>query len=282
MSNLEKLRQKKVVEERGYGYELIPAIGKDLQGLLGFATVLHELIQNADDAKATSFEIDICDDIFYVGNNAIFTDKNFENISKTQSPASKARSTGTELQEAPSDDQAHQPSAPSAIEKSLPKKPKNNQPQKRFKSFVYAEREKQENEERQASTTQQTDLCGMKLAMEYELSQGRIPDDSPSRDKGCGYDIESRSADGAEVRLIELKTTLSFWQTRGVTMTPNEFQKAMRLGDKYWLYVIENLNKNLGMQPRLYRIQNLEDNIQSIVFDGGWKDVAELDDESSS
>jgi hypothetical protein len=81
-TNLERLQQKKIVSERGYGYELIPAIGKDLQGLLGFPTVLHELIQNADDAKATSFEIDICDDVFYVGNNAVFNEKNFENISK--------------------------------------------------------------------------------------------------------------------------------------------------------------------------------------------------------
>jgi hypothetical protein len=190
-------------------------------------------------------------------------------------PESKSPNLGTALNELPSV-KPQEPSNASAA-KSLLRKPKTNQPQKRF-TFVYAEREKQDHEKRQESTTQETDKRGMELAKEYELSQGRIPDDSPSRDKGCGYDIESTSVDGTEKRLIELKTTGSFWRERGVTMTPNEFQKAMRLGSQYWLYVIEDLNG----QPRLYRIQNLEDNIQSIVFDGVWKDIAELDDESSS
>jgi hypothetical protein len=186
-----------------------------------------------------------------------------------------SRNLGAALTESPSDKSKEPPSILSTS--SLSKKPKTNQRQERFKSYVYAEREKQDHEQPRESTTQETDKRGMKLAMDYEVGQGRIPDSSPARDKGCGYDIRSTSVNGTEERLIELKTTGSLWRERGVTMTSNEFQKAMRLGSKYWLYVIEDLDG----QPRLYQIQNLEDKIQSIAFDGSWKEIAELDDNSS-
>lgn len=41
--------------------------------------------------------------------------------------------------------------------------------------------------------------------------------------------------------------------TSGVLrLTPHEWQMAQRLGDEYWLYVVENADS----EPRLYRIQN--------------------------
>ncbi len=89
------------------------------------------------------------------------------------------------------------------------------------------------------------EAAGMRVAMEYERSQGREPVDV-SRDF-LGYDIQSTSPAGT--RYIEVK---AFAATGPLELTPHEWQMARRLGEAYWLYVVEDALT----APRLQRIQN--------------------------
>ncbi len=90
------------------------------------------------------------------------------------------------------------------------------------------------------------EAIGMQVAMEYERRQGRQPVDVSLDD--LGYDIRSQDAGGA-TRYIEVKARAT---TGPVVLTPNEWLMAQRLGDEYWLYVVENA----AAAPRLYTLQN--------------------------
>jgi hypothetical protein len=112
---------------------------------------------------------------------------------------------------------------------------------------------------------------GMQVAIEYERSQNRVPEDVSSQN--LGYDI--RSTKDADVRYIEVKARS---RTGAVALTPNEWLMAQRLGEEYWLYVVENA----ASSPRLHRVQNpaakLKPNevveiVRYVVSD--WKQAAE-------
>jgi hypothetical protein len=62
-----------------------------------------------------------------------------------------------------------------------------------------------------------------------------------------GYDVVASSP--AETRYIEVK---AFADTGTLELTPHEWQMAQRLGDAYWLYVVEHALST----PRLHCIQN--------------------------
>lgn len=87
--------------------------------------------------------------------------------------------------------------------------------------------------------------AGMAFVMDYERREGRTPRDVSQEFRG--YDIESASPE--ETRYIEVK---SFATTGRVEMTVHEWQMAERLGDQYWLYIVENALTN----PTLHAIQN--------------------------
>jgi len=88
------------------------------------------------------------------------------------------------------------------------------------------------------------ELAGMKAAMKYEYSRAQTEDEkSKIRDVSHefrGYDIESFD------RVIEVK---SFKTTGAIELTSNEWIVASRLGDYYWLYVVENALENPSITP---------------------------------
>jgi len=87
---------------------------------------------------------------------------------------------------------------------------------------------------------------GMNFAMDYEIKNGRQPTDV-SKDN-LGFDIRSIDMDGS-ARYIEVKARA----TEGdVALTQNEWFKAKRFKDDYYLYAIMNAASN----PTLYIIQN--------------------------
>ena len=88
------------------------------------------------------------------------------------------------------------------------------------------------------------EAIGMEVAMQYERQQGREPTDVSK--EYLGYDI--RSEGGGETRYIEVK---AFATTGDLRLTPHEWQIAQRLGEEYWLYVVENADT----QPILRRVQ---------------------------
>jgi hypothetical protein len=78
------------------------------------------------------------------------------------------------------------------------------------------------------------EAIGMQVALEYERAQGRNAEDVSS--ENLGYDIRS-TAPGGTVRYIEVKARA---RTGAIALAPNEWLMAQRLGDEYWLYVVEH------------------------------------------
>jgi len=90
------------------------------------------------------------------------------------------------------------------------------------------------------------EAIGMQVALDYERAQSRSPEDVSAQN--LGYDIRSEGAAGA-VRYIEVKARAT---TGAIVLTPNEWLMAQRLGDEYWLYVVEDAAR----EPKLHTIQN--------------------------
>jgi len=114
---------------------------------------------------------------------------------------------------------------------------------------------------------------GMQIAMNFEFTQGRDPEDVSLQN--LGFDIRSRSPDGS-YRYIEVKARA---REGKIALTPNEWLMANRLKDEYWLYVVINV----ATKPELYVIQNpaskLKPNeeieiVRYIVDKDDWKNVA--------
>ncbi|RLI89492.1 MAG: hypothetical protein DRO98_00915 [Archaeoglobales archaeon] len=94
---------------------------------------------------------------------------------------------------------------------------------------------------------------GMEVAMAYERMHGRAPEDVSALN--LGYDIRSKG-DG-EVRYIEVKARAT---TGDVALTPNEWFKAKRFKEQYWLYIVENA----AINPKLYIINNPAEKLEVI------------------
>ncbi len=97
------------------------------------------------------------------------------------------------------------------------------------------------------------EAIGMQIAMEYEKSQGRQPEDVSS--ENLGFDIRSRGEN--EIRYIEVKARANEGE---IALTPNEWFKANRFKEQYWLYVISNAKTN----PTLTIIQDPARNLNYV------------------
>jgi superfamily II DNA or RNA helicase len=96
------------------------------------------------------------------------------------------------------------------------------------------------------------EAVGMRVAIEYERSQGWSPEDVSGENHG--FDIRSTlyDEDGsfADIRYIEVKARA---QSGAVRISANEWKKARHFGEKYWLYIIAKAGTAL---PKLICIQN--------------------------
>ena len=93
---------------------------------------------------------------------------------------------------------------------------------------------------------------GMKLALDFETRNDRVPEDVSAQN--LGFDIRSKDKAGL-VRYIEVKARAG---NGAVALTQNEWFKAKRFGDDYYLYAVMNV-KN---KPQLYIIQNPAENLE--------------------
>jgi len=87
-----------------------------------------------------------------------------------------------------------------------------------------------------------------------------------------GYDIESKDAKGNIVRYIEVKAIGTGWGSSGVGLSDAQFHKALELGDKFWLYVVEHAERD---DCRIYPIQNPARKANQFFYDDGWKQASE-------
>jgi len=84
----------------------------------------------------------------------------------------------------------------------------------------------------------ETEATAMRVAMEYEESQGRQVYDV--HEKNLGYDLTSLDLASGELRLIEVKGIGA--ESGTVLLSPNERRVAQDRRDCFWLYVVTNCN----------------------------------------
>ena len=101
---------------------------------------------------------------------------------------------------------------------------------------------------------EEVERIGMEIVMKFERENGREPEDV-SKDN-LGFDIRSREKDG-KIRCIEVKARAD---VGAVALTQNEWFKAQRLGDDYYLYVVWNAGTDPNTRP--YIIRNPASNLQ--------------------
>jgi len=93
---------------------------------------------------------------------------------------------------------------------------------------------------------------GMDVSMTYERDEGRVPEDVHAAN--LGFDIRSvkYGEDGnfEDIRYIEAKARA---QDGAIRISANEWKKAKRFQDKYWLYTVTFAGTS---EPQLGRIQN--------------------------
>jgi hypothetical protein len=116
--------------------------------------------------------------------------------------------------------------------------------------------------------------AGVRRVVEYEHSSGRNPIEMPANYPG--YDIESQGQDAVVLRFIEVKSVPGDWNRRGVGLSREQFDRGSELGDKFWLYVVENAEEE---HFHIYRIQNPAQKANQFFYDDGWTNLSE-DNES--
>jgi len=101
---------------------------------------------------------------------------------------------------------------------------------------------------------EEVEKIGMEIVMKFERENGREPEDVSK--ENLGFDIRSREKDG-KIRYIEVKARAG---VGSVALTQNEWFKAQRLGNDYYLYVVWNAGKDPNTKPCI--IQNPAVNLQ--------------------
>ena len=99
------------------------------------------------------------------------------------------------------------------------------------------------------------ELAGMDAVMEYEKENNRTPVDISM--EFVGYDVKSSSKEG--FRYIEVK---AFKTTGTVEMTENEWITAKKLGDDYWLYIVENALNEVEMN--IFTVRNPSERFKDV------------------
>lgn len=105
--------------------------------------------------------------------------------------------------------------------------------------------------QRDTELKQRTDNAGMKIVMDYERSALRIPDDSPSKQRGGvnragpGCDVHSRDQAGKLVRRIEVKSSL-YDDIEAVELTRSELETARNnfTGTDFYIYRVIKLDED--------------------------------------
>ncbi len=101
----------------------------------------------------------------------------------------------------------------------------------------------------------EVERIAMDVAMEYERSRGRKPEDVGKQN--LGFDIRSFDSDG-NPRYIEVKGRAG---EGGVELTRNEWFKAHRFGDDYYLFYVANAKA----KPELHIVRNPAINLSPTV-----------------
>jgi hypothetical protein len=91
------------------------------------------------------------------------------------------------------------------------------------------------------------------VALAYERAQGRVPEDVAAQN--LGFDVRSTDPASGRKRYIEVKARAGVGP---VELTQNEWFKAGRFGQDYYLYAV----LNAATRPELYIVQDPAANLQ--------------------
>jgi len=138
-------------------------------------------------------------------------------------------------------------------------------------ALVIPASEKEKKELGGMARDEEVEKIAIEMTKEYEKRQGREPESVEK--ENLGFDL--RSLGEEETRYIEVKGRAGEGK---VSLTENEWTKANRLEDEYWLYVVTNTKSD----PQLHIVQdpasNLEPDAKKIVRylvgSDKWKKVA--------
>ncbi len=104
--------------------------------------------------------------------------------------------------------------------------------------------------QRHPELRKRTDESGMRIVLDYERSKGRVPDDSPSKQRGGvnrtgpGCDVYSTDKGGKLVRRIEVKSSLND-ELESVELTRTELETARNIltGQDFYIYRVIKLDE---------------------------------------
>lgn len=100
----------------------------------------------------------------------------------------------------------------------------------------------------------EVERIGMQKSMKHERDHNRQPEDVSSQN--LGFDIRSFDPINNKFRYIEVKARSTI---AAVSLTQNEWFKAIRFKDDYYLYAVMPTKND----PKLYRIQNPAENLEA-------------------
>jgi len=98
----------------------------------------------------------------------------------------------------------------------------------------------------------EVEAVGMVVAMDYEREQGWQVEDVSEQNHGFDLRSVRYNEEGIliDVRYIEVKARA---RSGAIRLSANEWKKARRFGERYWLYIVTSAGTNA---PRLHRIQD--------------------------
>jgi len=86
-----------------------------------------------------------------------------------------------------------------------------------------------------------------------------------------GFDIYEKDNSGQIIRYIEVKTLTGKWGQGGVGLTKDQLEFAQKEKDKWWLFVVENINTD---NTKVYQFKNPILEANRFMFDNSWKQLA--------
>ena len=109
-----------------------------------------------------------------------------------------------------------------------------------------------------------------KFVVGWEKTQGREARQIGGNSEG--YDIESLDPKTGSTRFIEVKGIDGSWEDdASVGMTAPQFEACRKLGDDYWLYVVEHAMSETPPSPHCFK--NPVASLASYRFDKNWRQL---------
>lgn len=108
------------------------------------------------------------------------------------------------------------------------------------------------------------------------LIRAQEPDWERTPPGNHGYDLFKRGSHGLPEVYCEVKAMTQSLGHRPVGLSRTQFDAAQQAGDAYWLYVVEHTGDE--GRSRIVRIRDPARKAKTFTFDGGWVEVAKLDD----